>query len=115
LVNLAIRAGYLTKEHDCQIAIDGIKVAGPSATGYQTIYDPTSTCKMGLKDDDMGLVDQRFKVLGIQNLQVIVAPEIVLGNTNAPTIMIKGKVAEMIIKVNAHKNCQINKWLYKKG
>jgi choline dehydrogenase len=65
-----------------------------------TVYHPCSTCRMG-RDAKKSVVDSRLRVHGIKHLRVVdasVFPNVIVGNTNAPAIMVGWKAAEMILE-----------------
>jgi len=62
-----------------------------------TVFHPTSTCKMGV--DAMAVVDHQLRVHGIEGLRVVdasIMPTVISGNTNAATIMIGEKAADLV-------------------
>ncbi len=64
-----------------------------------TVYHPTSTCAVG------PVVDNQLKVHGVEKLRIVdasVMPSVVRGNTNAPTIMIAERAADLIRGVGRH-------------
>lgn len=73
-------------------------------------YHPSGTCKMGPHWDKTAVVDARLRVYGINHLRVIdtsIMPVVVRGNTNAPTIMIGEKGAELILEDWGVKNVEL--------
>ena len=66
--------------------------------GATTYFHPTSTCKMGI--DAESVVNPELQVYGIEGLRIAdasIMPNVTTGNTNAPSVMIGEKAAEMIV------------------
>ncbi|MEM7373102.1 MAG: choline dehydrogenase [Bacteroidota bacterium] len=129
---------YMSTEDDVQRAIWGYKLAAklgltkafaPYHTGFhlpatnitddqaivdfiretgETLYHPTSTCKMG--NDPMAVVNHKLSVHGLQGLRIVdasIMPNVTRGNTNAPTIMIAEKAADMVLNAQQTESYQL--------
>jgi choline dehydrogenase len=123
----AIRYNYLATENDRRVMIEGLRIArriahaaplsnyvvreefpGPQAQtdddllavlreSGDTVFHPTSTCRMGT--DERSVVDSQLRVRGLAGLRVVdasVMPAVVSGNTNAAVIAIAEKGADLI-------------------
>ena len=93
---------HITEEFDPGSSVvtddDLLEHARNTAT---TIYHPACTCKMGPDSDSGAVVDHQLRIHGIEGIRVAdasIMPEIVSGNTNAPSIMIGEKCADMMLE-----------------
>jgi len=90
---------YKPEEYRPGINIQNDEELVQAASDYaQTIFHPIGTCKMG--NDPKAVVNDKLIVHGLKNLRIIdasIMPNITSGNTNAPTIMIAEKGADMIL------------------
>jgi choline dehydrogenase len=91
----AVTGGQLLPEADCRTDADWEDYVRRTVTPS---YHPVGTCKMGV--DDLAVVDPELRVHGIRNLRVAdasIMPQITTGNTNAPSMMIGERAAELIL------------------
>ena len=100
LVNTAPLSSYVAKEESPGEAVssDADWLAYCRESG-ETVFHPTSTCRMG--EDEGAVVDARLRVRGLAGLRVIdasVMPAVVSGNTNAATIAIAEKGADLVLE-----------------
>ena len=89
--------GFVTKPWNLPDSPSDEDLVEHARTWGQTLYHPTSTCAMGSGGD--AVVDPDLRVRGISGLRVAdasVMPAVCRGNTNAPTIMIGEKAADLI-------------------
>jgi choline dehydrogenase-like flavoprotein len=78
-------------------AVSDLQVEQYIRDNADTVYHPVGTCRMGR--GHLNVVDHELRVHGIQGLRVVdasIMPQVVSGNTNAPTMMIAEKAADMI-------------------
>jgi choline dehydrogenase-like flavoprotein len=88
-----VAGAYLYEGPDCS---DEALIADIRARS-DTIYHPVGTCRMGA--DDRAVVDPQLRVRGVMGLRVAdasIMPNLISGNTNAPSIMIGEKAADLI-------------------
>ena len=82
---------YLETDADEEALIEDIRARA------DTIYHPVGTCRMGSDED--AVADPALRVKGVKGLRIVdasVMPNLISGNTNAPTIMIAEKAADII-------------------
>ena len=100
VMNEPVMRRYIAEERkpgpDCVSDADILVYARATGT---TVYHPTSTCRMG--SDPNAVVDERLRVRGFERLRIIdasIMPTVVSGNTNAATVMIGEKGADMVLE-----------------
>ncbi|WP_374547002.1 GMC family oxidoreductase [Rhodoblastus sp.] len=93
----ALRAHWRRELHTADVHSDG-EIRAFLRRRADTVYHPVGSCAMG-PDPARAVVDSQLRVHGLDGLRVAdasIMPEIVAGNTNAPTIMIGEKAADLV-------------------
>ena len=93
----SIVAGRITPT-DEELASDAA-LDGWLLRNARTCYHVSGTCKMGPSSDPMAVVDQHGRVHGVEGLRVVdasIMPDVVRANTNATTLMIGERVADLM-------------------
>jgi choline dehydrogenase len=100
---LAIMQAQALAEHNGGVVVPQHTASDPELLAelqrhVGLIYHPTSTCRMG--NDEQSVVDPELRVRGVTNLRVVdasIMPQVVSGNTNAPTMMLADIGADFIL------------------
>jgi choline dehydrogenase-like flavoprotein len=113
--DMSIRGLRLVREILSQEAfkpyIKSIHLPGPQVKTDQQLFEyacenaktdhhPVGTCRMGVDGDELAVVDAELRVFGMEGLRIAdssVMPRVPSSNTNAPTIMIAEKAADLIL------------------
>ncbi len=90
-------ASFISEGHQVPVSASDEDVEAHVRATMQTIYHPVGTCRMG--HDDLAVVDPECRVRGVEGLRVVdasVFPSVPRGNTNAPTIALAERAADLI-------------------
>jgi choline dehydrogenase-like flavoprotein len=90
-------ADYISEPYNVPASDSDEDLVAHIRANTQTLYHPVGTCKMGT--DELAVVDPELRVRGVEGLRVVdasVMPTVPRGNTNAPTIALAEKAADLI-------------------